>query len=138
MSQTVLGGSSVAAHRQDHRNSCLHAEAVRSSFDRAAHDPLVAQKQLPTIQKLPKTVEIPQAQFMPPCHTEILDIRPCRRLWSSHKSSTPRVSSTETSTCPLLCETMSPWSRQRRTPLKSNRPKTLTGSQVSAMLQRQV
>ena len=61
-----------------------------------------------TIQKLPRIVETPQAQFMPPCHVEVLEIHP------EHKSSTLRVSSTEWSTCPLLCEIMSPWSRQRR------------------------
>ena len=34
-----------------------------SSFDRASNDPLVAQREVPTIQKIPKTVETLQAQF---------------------------------------------------------------------------
>ena len=88
--------------------------------------------------KILKTVEIPQAEFMPPCHTEVLEIRSSRRPWSSHRSSTLRVSSTEWLICPLLHEIMSPWSRQRRTPLRSNRPVTLTGSKVSVLMRRQV
>ena len=44
------------------------------------------QRQLPTIHKITKTVAIPQAQFMPQCHTEALEIRPSRRPWSSHRS----------------------------------------------------
>ena len=66
MAQTVLGGSSVAAHRQDHWNSYPDAKAD----PRAAHDPLVAQRQLPIIQKIPKTVEMPQVQFMLACQTK--------------------------------------------------------------------
>ena len=85
-----------------------------------------------------KTVEIPQAEFMSPCHTEVLEIRSSRRLWSSHRSSTLRASSTERLICPFLREIMSPWSRQRRTPLRSNKPITLTRSQVSVMMRRQV
>ena len=57
---------------------------------------------------------------------QALGIQKCSRPWSSHRSITLRVSSTEWSTCPLLCEIMSPWSRQRRTPLRSRRPTTLT------------
>ena len=64
---------------------------------------------------------------MPPCHIEVLGIRSSRRPWSSHRSSTLRVSSTERLICPLLCEIMSPWSRLRRTTLRSNRPITLSG-----------
>ena len=56
-----------------------------SSSTRAASNPWVTQRQVPTIHKIPKTAEIPQVQFVPSCHTE-----------------------TEWLTCPLLCEIMSP------------------------------
>ena len=62
--QTQLGSPAVVAHRQDNRNPCPDAEADPSSSDRATNDPLVTQRQVPTSQKIPKTVEIPQAQFM--------------------------------------------------------------------------
>ena len=64
MAQTVLGSPAVTVHRQDRRNPCPDAAADPSSSDRAANDPLVTQTQVPTIQKAPKIVELPQAQFM--------------------------------------------------------------------------
>ena len=64
MAQTVLGSPAVAVHLQDHRDPRSDAAADPSSSDRAANDPLVTQTQLSTIQKIPKTAEVPQAQFM--------------------------------------------------------------------------
>ena len=71
--------------------------------------PVQAQRQLPTTHKITKTVGIPQAQFVLKCHTEVLEIRSSTRQWSSHMSSTQRISSTEWLICPLLREIMSPW-----------------------------
>ena len=96
--------------RDDRRGwprQCLEAASSRSSSTRAASDPRVTQRQVPTIQKIPKTVEIPQVQFMPSCHTE-----------------------TGWLTCPLRCEIMSPWSRQRRTLLRSLGSITSAGPRV--------
>ena len=59
----VLGSPAVAVHRRDHRGPRPYATADPSSSDRAANDPLVTQRQLLTIQKIPKTVEIPKAQL---------------------------------------------------------------------------
>ena len=56
-------------------------------IDKAIRIPVQAQRQLPTIRKITKTVEIPQAQFVLKCHTEVLEIRSSRRPWSSHRSS---------------------------------------------------
>ena len=47
--QTELGSPAVTAHRQNQGNPCPDAETER---------------QVPTLQKIPKTVEIPQEQFM--------------------------------------------------------------------------
>ena len=93
MVQTMLEGAAAAVHRQGHRNSFLDAEAdpTRRSIsllgrieqvpqaqveqqtvatprtkliDRAVNVPLVTQRQMPTIEEIPKIVEIPQAHFM--------------------------------------------------------------------------
>ena len=64
MAQAVLGSPAVAVHRRGRRDPRPDAAADLSSSDRASNDPLMTQRQLPTIQKIPKTVEIPQAQFM--------------------------------------------------------------------------
>ena len=52
-----------------------------------------------------KTVEIAQVQSMPSRHTNVRVVRTSRRLWWV--------------TCPLLCEIMYPWSRQRGTLTRS-------------------
>ena len=99
-------------------------------IDKTIRIPVQAQRQLPTIHKITKTVKIPQAQFVLQCYTEVLEIRSSRRPWSSHRSSTQRVSSTQWLICPLWREIMSPRSRQRRTPLRPRRPITLTGPRM--------
>ena len=58
-----LGSPAVAAHPQGHRNPCPDADSDPSSSDRAVIDPLVTQRQVPNIQKIPETVEMPQAQL---------------------------------------------------------------------------
>ena len=89
MAQTVLGGSAGTVHRQGHRNSSLHVETdLRGLNDSRSHscstltraadsgNPrqpahfVVSHRQVPTIKKIPKTVEILQAKFI---HVEMKD-----------------------------------------------------------------
>ena len=54
--RTVLGIQAAAVHRQDHRDPWPDTEADPSSSDRAANDPLVTQRPVPTIHRISKTL----------------------------------------------------------------------------------
>ena len=86
MAQTVLGSSVVAVHRRpskllSRRRECRPVKRPRRllryrghSSWRRTHDA----ETVAVIQKIRKTVGIPQVQLMPSSHTNVLAIRPSR------------------------------------------------------------
>ena len=114
----TAGEKNTSSSRERRRNELMMTEVHQlQPIDRTVGILVPTQRQTPVQLTELRTIRwwrrdsdrsfrrsrIPQAQSMPSCHTMKLEICPSSRKWSSHRSSTLSVSSTEWLICPRSC-----------------------------------